>query len=141
MSGIKTVQLTMLALCIAVSASLANASQKNRTELSQVPTFSLGMNGFAGEISPGERIYTEILRSPQAAADFKSILASADATPEAKLYALCGLKSQNIGSDYLRKFAENEADAAVLIGDVLRRMLFRELAKRIIYDPDRCGEQ
>lgn len=141
MSGIKTVQLTMLALCIAISSSLVNASQKNRTELSQVPTFSLGMNGFAGEISPGERIYTEILRGPQAAADFKSILESADATPEAKLYALCGLKSQNIASDYLRKFMENTADAAVLTGDVLRRMPFRELAERIIDDADKCGKQ
>lgn len=28
MSGIKTVQLTMLALCIAISSSLVNASQK-----------------------------------------------------------------------------------------------------------------
>ncbi len=57
--------------------------------LAKTHSFAFGGVGVAGTTSPGESLFRQVLTSPNAAAEFHSILATG--TPEAKLYALTAL--------------------------------------------------
>ncbi|WP_428944300.1 MchS3 family protein [Pantoea sp. FN060301] len=119
-------------LMIFCGSCYANISESDVNKLSQVKTFSIGLNGFAGRTSEGEKLYKKISKERNAIKKFKTILESDQATPEAKLYALCGLKGKNIDANYLMKFHRVERSASVLKGDILRKLVFPEVYETIL---------
>lgn len=98
------------------------ASQK----LKQVSYFSIGLNGFAGGESDGEKYYREILGLSNAKALFIDIATDKKATSEARLYAACGLKYLSY-NDMEQLFFDTKNAVTVLKGDVLRRYLFLDV--------------
>lgn len=117
---------------IIIGNCYAERAENNVDKLSQITTFSSGWNGFAGRQSEGERLYKNIAENPDAEKKFKMILESDFATPEAKLYALCGLKEKNAEISYLLKFHNVDKSVSVLNGDILRKAEFSEVYNNIL---------
>jgi hypothetical protein len=95
--------------------------------LKQVSYFSIGLNGFAGGESDGEKYYREILGLSNAKALFIDIATDRKATSEARLYAACGLKSLSYNDMDQLFFDTKKNTVTVLKGDVLRRYLFLDV--------------
>lgn len=88
------------------------------------------MNGFAGKISEGEVAVIDILKSKNATDIFLRIANNPKATPESKLYAVCGLKqlgklNNNDGKSIFEK--EWNDDVSILKADILRKEKFKHL--------------
>ncbi|WBL72047.1 MchS3 family protein [Serratia liquefaciens] len=100
------------------------ATEKN---LSRVTHFSLGMNGFVGIGSAGETDVIEILTYQDAGAVFLRIAKNPQATPEAKLYAACGLKKLNNKTGEPNFTPVWDKQVSVLKGDILRKEKFKDV--------------
>jgi len=61
--------------------------------LGKVKSFALGGTGIMGTTSQGEALFRTALSQQDALAQFQSVLSKG--TPEAKLYALCGIRALN----------------------------------------------
>ena len=85
-AAIALIPLLAMACCLmaADKASEATAS------LAKVKSFAFGGIGVAGTPSPSEAHFRTVLAQHNALADFRAVLANG--TPEAKLYALCGIR-------------------------------------------------
>jgi hypothetical protein len=68
----------------------ADKSSDAAASLARVKSFAFGGIGIAGTPSPGEPLFRTVLARHDALAEFRGILANG--TPEAKLYALCGIR-------------------------------------------------
>jgi hypothetical protein len=86
------ITLFFISLCSLYGYANENHYETIEANLFQVGYFSLGMNGFAGKISEGEVAVIDILKSKNATDIFLRIASNPKATPESKLYAVCGLK-------------------------------------------------
>ena len=64
--------------------------------LSKATIFAFGGVGFAGSISAGEKQYRKVMEMPQPLPWLRLIAVSG--TPEAKLYALCGIHTLDKGA-------------------------------------------
>ncbi|HEV2763114.1 MAG TPA: hypothetical protein VGV38_08975, partial [Pyrinomonadaceae bacterium] len=69
---------------------LSDVSQKAFSTLTDVKFFAVGGVGYSAETSEGEKALRTLLREPEAAEAFKSLLSRAN--PEGRLYALLGLR-------------------------------------------------
>jgi hypothetical protein len=88
----KGISVFVFGLGLAVMACDLPAADKLPDEvqaLGKATLFAFGGVGYAGTISPGEKLYRKVLESPQALLYFRMIVVQG--TPEAKLYALCGI--------------------------------------------------
>jgi hypothetical protein len=89
------------------SSSVQNACE----QLLNIKCFAFGGVGYAGTTSPGETAFRTVLESTNALEFFETTLSNG--TDEAKLYALCGIRSLNKKSFNASAKALNEADPKV----------------------------
>lgn len=91
-------------LVFAAVASIAAALFPARTtaesaadvaSLESADHFLRGLVGFAGHRAPADLAFDRLLASPDAQARFVQLALSPAATPAAKAYAICGLKTLN----------------------------------------------
>ncbi|WBF44276.1 MchS3 family protein [Serratia rubidaea] len=107
-------------------------TQDVQAALEKVSYFSLGMSGFAGQQSEGERLYQTILHQDNSQDIFLSIANNNKSTPEAKLYAACGLnKLKEYQKEGLFNDLQNKK-VSVLTGDILRSVTFSEIYLSIL---------
>ncbi|ECC1750791.1 hypothetical protein FNI40_26270 [Salmonella enterica subsp. diarizonae] len=112
-----------------ISFSDYSVSKEQNIRLDNVNVFSIGNNGFAGEISEGEKIY-RIEKEKEFAYDFfMNIANNKKSTPESKLYAACYLKEK-----YPKKSLEKNKslNISLLKGDVLRVYKFNDIYLNIL---------
>jgi len=74
-----------------LSSQNSNSIQSTCAELMKVKCFAFGGVGYAGATSKGEIAFHAVLASTNALELFNSVLSRG--TDEAKLYALCGIRS------------------------------------------------
>lgn len=84
--------------------------------------FSIGMNGFIGYQSEGEKLYTHILTLDNPEEIFKNIIKNRKSTKESKIYAACGLYYLNV-ENIESLFNENDKQeyVSVLRGDIFNK--------------------
>lgn len=122
--------LFFLAFCGPICAAKSNNDDVK--ELSEVTIFSLGNNGFVGKMSRGEVLYNKILHGADSELIFRRLLESDLSTPEAKIYALCGLVKKKVSKKSLIMYKNSEVNLSVLKGDVLRKFSYQEIYENII---------
>lgn len=83
-------KLMILIPCIATLMT-GNVLADGVESLAKVKSFAFGGVGYAGTISQGESLFRSVLAGHDALAQFRKILSKG--TPEAKLYALCGIRA------------------------------------------------
>ena len=100
-------------------------------ELAKISWFSSGISGFAGKQSEGERLYQALAAKKGGKGKFILLAADRDATPEARLYAACGL--YQLGYDNIDNLFLQYKDEKVTLlqGDILRRVAFFEIYQKI----------
>jgi len=109
----------------------AHDNEADLSRLKKISWFSIGMNGFVGQQSEGERLYRAIAAKNTGKEAFISLASSKDATPEAKLYAACGLHALAFNSmDELFQQDKNQ-EVTLLQGDILSRTRFNLIYSRI----------
>ncbi|CAI1877250.1 MchS3 family protein [Serratia proteamaculans] len=123
----RVVTLLIVSFCSLNAYAAEQSSEETENVLSRVNNFSLGMNGFVGIGSVGETELIEILTYQDAGAVFLRIANNSQATPEAKLYAACGLKKLNNNDGEPRFTQEWNKEVSVLEGDVLRKEKFKDI--------------
>ncbi|MBI6183661.1 MchS3 family protein [Serratia proteamaculans] len=123
----RVVTLLIVSFCSLNAYAAEQSSEETENVLSRVNNFSLGMNGFVGIGSVGETELIEILTYQDAGAVFLRIANNSQATPEAKLYAACGLKKLNNNDGEPRFTQEWNKEVSVLKGDVLRKEKFKDI--------------
>ncbi|MGQ8773441.1 MchS3 family protein [Serratia sp. NA_112.1] len=122
----RVVTLFVVSFCSFYGYTAEQSSEETENVLSRVNNFSLGMNGFVGIGSVGETELIKILTYQDAGAIFLRIAKNPQATPEAKLYAACGLKKLNNNGE--ADFAQEwDKQVSVLKGDILRTEKFKEV--------------
>lgn len=118
----------MLALCFAMSAMalvvymLLPPSESGRQAVEQlvgVRTFSLGPVGPAAEIPVSVDQFFAILASRHSSWLFRDLYERG--TPEAKVYALCGLWLTSGGFDHYAIRLENEVESVATLGGCFGR--------------------
>ncbi|EMH4138180.1 MULTISPECIES: MchS3 family protein [Serratia] len=117
--------LKLLIPFLILHSSFLKAAENTEYEiLKKTSFFSLGMNGFAGKISDGEMAYNAILNKNNSKDIFIRLAKDEKATPEAKLYAACGLikLSYREMDPLFLPYKKNKI--TLLKGDVLRRVSF-----------------
>lgn len=104
-------------------------SKEQNIKLDDVNVFSIGNNGFIGEISEGEKIYRKEKEKESAYIFFKNIANNKNSTPESRLYAACYLKEK-----YPKKSLEEskKLNVSLLKGDVLRVYKFNDIYLNIL---------
>lgn len=118
-------------------AAYSSATSEYQNALEKVNYFSMGMNGFIGKRSEGERLYLKIMQGKKAREIFISIFNSKNSTYESKLYAACGL--WRLDETYLKSLSgyQTHNHVSVLQGDILYKKPFdEELAKIISHGCD-----
>ncbi|WP_433693954.1 MchS3 family protein [Herbaspirillum seropedicae] len=92
-------------------------------QLSRTPTFALGQVGFIGHISQSEQHYRRLLKSSDALAVFMQLVDAEQATPEARLYAACGLHALAPAQfdNATRRLRDSGLQVSVLRTDILQR--------------------
>lgn len=112
-------------------ATYASVSLSLQEKLEKTRYFSIGMNGFVGKISDGEKIYREIIEDSDAEKTFINIFKNKNSTNEAKLYAACGIYTLN--SKELDSFPhENNNDYVTFLqGDILYKKRFNDVINSI----------
>ncbi|EBP4586492.1 hypothetical protein VH79_25665 [Salmonella enterica] len=117
-------------LCIfMIFFSNYSVSKEQNTRLNDINIFSIGNNGFIGEISEGEKIY-RIEKEKKFAYDFfMKIANNKSSTPESKLYAACYLK-EKYPKESLEK--NKNVNISLLKGDVLRVYKFNDIYINIL---------
>lgn len=123
----RVVTLLVVSFCSLNAYTAEQSSEETENILSRVNNFSLGMNGFVGIGSVGETELIKILTYQDAGAVFLRIANNSQATPEAKLYAACGLKKLNNNDGEPRFTQEWDKEVSVLKGDVLRKEKFKDI--------------
>ncbi|MFS7188410.1 MchS3 family protein [Serratia proteamaculans] len=123
----RVVTLLVVSFCSLNAYAAEQSSEETENVLSRVNNFSLGMNGFVGIGSVGETELIKILTYQDAGAVFLRIANNSQATPEAKLYAACGLKKLNNNDGEPRFTQEWDKEVSVLKGDVLRKEKFKDI--------------
>lgn len=123
----RVVTLLVVSFCSLNAYAAEQSSEETENVLSRVNNFSLGMNGFVGIGSVGETELIKILTYQDAGAVFLRIANNSQATPEAKLYAACGLKKLNNNDGEPRFTQEWNKEVSVLKGDVLRKEKFKDI--------------
>ncbi|CAI1587824.1 MchS3 family protein [Serratia proteamaculans] len=123
----RVVTLLVVSFCSLNAYAAEQSSEETENVLSRVNNFSLGMNGFVGIGSVGETELIKILTYQDAGAVFLRIANNSQATPEAKLYAACGLKKLNNNDGEPRFTQEWDKEVSVLKGDVLRKEKFKDV--------------
>ncbi|MGT4020374.1 MchS3 family protein [Escherichia coli] len=73
------------------SAAFSSDPPPLQQSLEKTTYFSIGMNGFIGYQSEGEKLYTHILTLDNPEEIFKNIIKNRKSTKESKIYAACGL--------------------------------------------------
>ncbi|EGC3869892.1 hypothetical protein H9A57_004592 [Salmonella enterica] len=116
-------------LSVALFFSNQSLSNESFVRLDTVNIFSIGNNGFIGEISDGEKIYKKESKKESAYNFFISIANNEKSTPESKLYAACYLKER-----YPKKSLgkNKKTKVSVLKGDVLRVYYFYDIYNNIL---------
>jgi hypothetical protein len=89
----------------------SNSVQNACEQLFNIKCFAFGGVGYAGTTSPGEMAFRTVLESTNALELFETTLSNG--TVEAKLYALCGIRSLNKKSFNASAKALKEADPKV----------------------------
>jgi len=113
-----------LLFAVSLFSSLqASAANDSAGRLAAIPTFTMGQVGFIAHIGEGERLYREVLDAPDALSVFQQLIGSSIATPEAKLYALCGLQEidQRVFTAASRGLENSALEVSVLRADVMRK--------------------
>ncbi|MGO2157090.1 MAG: MchS3 family protein [Serratia proteamaculans] len=123
----RVVTLLVVSFCSLNAYAAEQSSEETENILSRVNNFSLGMNGFVGIGSVGETELIKILTYQDAGAVFLRIANNSQATPEAKLYAACGLKKLNNNDGEPSFTQEWDKEVSVLKGDVLRKEKFKDI--------------
>ncbi|EKC2494533.1 hypothetical protein OOO55_003628 [Salmonella enterica] len=116
----------LITLFMVLFSSNQSISKETLIKLEAVNIFSIGNNGFVGEISDGERIYKQEVEKESAYDFFINIANDNNATPESKLYAACYLRER-----YPKKSLKN-TKVSVLKGDVLRVYYFYDIYDNIL---------
>jgi hypothetical protein len=124
---LSVITLVLVSLCSLYGNAAEQSREATERNLSGVSHFSLGMNGFVGIGSAGETDLIEILTYQDAGAVFLRIANNPQATPEAKLYAACGLKKLNNKNGEPNLTQEWDKQVSVLKGDVLRKEKFKDV--------------
>jgi hypothetical protein len=95
------------------------AGQHAVEQLASVRTFSLGPVGYAGSIPEREDHFFSVLASRHSSRLFRDLYERG--TPEAKLYALCGLRLSHGGFEaYATRFTQETTNIATLGGCIGR---------------------
>ncbi|SMB29039.1 conserved exported hypothetical protein [Serratia proteamaculans] len=123
----RVVTLLVVSFCSLNAYAAEQSSEETENVLSRVNNFSLGMNGFVGIGSVGETELIKILTYQDAGAVFLRIANNSQATPEAKLYAACGLKKLNNKNGEPNFTPVWDKEVSVLKGDVLRKEKFKDV--------------
>ncbi len=123
----RVVTLLVVSFCSLNAYAAEQSREATEQNLSKISHFSLGMNGFVGIGSVGETELIKILTYQDAGAVFLRIANNSQATPEAKLYAACGLKKLNNNDGEPRFTQEWNKEVSVLKGDVLRKERFKDI--------------
>lgn len=124
---LSVVTLVFVSLCSLGGYAAEQSREATENALSKVSHFSLGMNGFVGIGSDGETDLIKILTYPDAETVFLRIANSPQATPEAKLYAACGLKKLNNHNGEPNFTQMWDKQVTVLKGDILRKEKFKDV--------------
>lgn len=102
----------------------AAADDDAERKLASVAVFSPGINGFVARQSDGDKNYRSILSGSRAQAAFIALIQNSRATPEAKLYAACGLHKLRFANTDELFTPDKTEQVTVLRGDVLRKENF-----------------
>jgi|GEM_PF-2003963 len=94
-----------------LSSQGSNSVQTAHEQLLNIKCFAFGGVGYAGTTSPGEIAFRAVLESTNALELFETTLSKG--SDEAKLYALCGIRSLNKESFNASAKALKEADPKV----------------------------
>lgn len=117
--------LKLLIPFLILQSSFLKAAENIEYEiLEKTSFFSIGMNGFAGKISDGEMAYNVILKKNNSKDIFIRLAKDEKATPEAKLYAACGLAKLSYREMEPLFLPYKKNKITLLKGDVLRRVSF-----------------
>lgn len=102
--------------------------------LSKVNYYSIGYNGFVGELSDGERNFRMILQDENATTLFLKIAQDSKSTTEARLYAACGLRNMSVSelNEIFEPYKKNKV--TVLNVDILRQVEFQDVYEKIVKD-------
>lgn len=104
----------VFALLLSISVAGAQDSTAAALDrLAKVSIFAFGGVGYAGVRSRGEAAYRIVLARPSALADFERLLTSG--TPEARLYALVGIRTLELKrfDKVVRPFRESKEDVTM----------------------------
>lgn len=112
-------------------ATYASAPLSQQEKLEKTPYFSIGMNGFIGKMSDGEKTYREIIEDSDAEKTFMHLFKNESSTNEAKLYAACGLYTLNSKEFEALAHENNNEYVTLLQGDILYKKRFNDVIKSI----------
>lgn len=129
---LRVVTLLVVSFCSLSGYAAEQSREETENVLSKVSDFSLGMNGFVGIGSVGETELIRILTYQDAGAIFLRIAKNPQATPEAKLYAACGLKKLNNKTGEPNFTPVWDQPVSVLKGDILRKEKFKDVYLSIL---------
>ena len=124
------------------TAELPDRKSENPIKtMSDATQFSLGLVGFAGNISAAEVAMRRIAKSENAETRFSAVLNDPDTTTEGKLYALCGLKliESNHYSSAAQTLEKLGGKFSTMYGDTLKKEEITIGLERI--DTSKCKEQ
>ncbi|WP_075257583.1 MchS3 family protein [Herbaspirillum camelliae] len=113
----------LLVTLIVTGCATSTDADTNVVQLSRTPIFALGQVGFIGHISQSEQHYRHLLKSSDALAVFTQLVDAEQATPEARLYAACGIHALAPAQfdAATRKLRDSGLQVSVLRTDILQR--------------------
>ncbi|EQZ56486.1 hypothetical protein G983_01519 [Escherichia coli UMEA 3656-1] len=120
-------------MLILTSAAFSSDPPALQQSLEKTTYFSIGMNGFIGYQSEGEKLYTYILTLDNPEEIFKNIIKNRKSTKESKIYAACGLYYLNV-ENIESLFNENDKQeyVSVLRGDILTKIKLNDILNSVI---------
>ncbi|RYF73744.1 MAG: hypothetical protein EOO22_08365 [Comamonadaceae bacterium] len=124
-----------LAAAIGLGVRLVGSSAESRlaedlARLRSANHFFRGLIGFAGHPAPADLAFERVLAAPDAETSFMELALSPAATPAAKAYAICGLKTLNSARlpETLVHVRRDASEVSTMHGDVMTK---RPLAQAI----------
>ena len=121
-----------LLVTLAFSYTSALAGEMPASEkLSKTPVFAFGGIGFAGTKSEGEIAFTQIFHAASAEDDFIRMLKTGN--PQAKCYALVGLRLKNRGlfAEQVRSFLSSKEQVQTASGCIWMKVTLSSVAAGI----------
>ncbi len=121
----------LLLICLPPMGWAEDATSKAFDRLLKAPLFAFGGIGVAGTISPDEVDFRTILASPNAEADFTRLLKSG--RPEAKCYALVGLRQKNRAAyeAQIKPFTTSKQEVQTCGGCIMMKLPMASVAANI----------